>query len=201
MQRRAAQIVTGTFRTTAGDAVDIEAHLRPPAQQLEQTALESTCASGQAPLYEDMASSRGNSKDPSPLDQFSTILENKYYIQLERMEKRQPHVVLYQNWENAKHGRELFQVGVRPGNGTLTTHLGTHRAISAVFTEMRTGKIGLRVYLHAINKADTDQCQCGHGRQTVRHVILGCRNWMDELHRMWAGKLHAGTSSAFFVAR
>ncbi|KAM3551717.1 hypothetical protein ARSEF4850_007729 [Beauveria asiatica] len=65
------------------------------------------------------------------------------------------------SWEMAKHGRELFRLGV---------------------------KIGLGAYLHAINKADTGKCQCGYGPQTVRHILLECRNWTEERQQMWAGR-------------
>lgn len=92
IQRRAAPIITGAYRTTAGPAVDVEVHLLPVPQQLDTKHARSDHANRNN-AYAAMALCQDDNRIPSPLDRFSSILERKYSIQLDQLEKGQPRVV------------------------------------------------------------------------------------------------------------
>jgi hypothetical protein len=73
IQRRITQIITRAFRTTAAAALNVEAHLLSPQQQLEQTALEAVMRIRTTLLYGKMTSENNNK---SPLNQLSSVLKS-----------------------------------------------------------------------------------------------------------------------------
>jgi hypothetical protein len=51
---------------------------------------------------------------------------------------------------------------------------GLPKAMNAVMTQVRTGKIRLKSYQYGIRAEETRDCGCGQDLQTVRHVICEC---------------------------
>ena len=59
------------------------------------------------------------------------------------------------------------------------------RAESSVIVQARTGKIGLRSYLHSIGAEDTRNCPCGEGAKPVQQILLCCPEFEELRETMW----------------
>ena len=70
-----------------------------------------------------------------------------------------------------------------------------------MLTQIRTGKIGLRSFLHYrhVPTAPTPICSCGDGHETPRHIVLYCRLEAEgrERLRRWLGPRVLRTSRDF----
>ena len=80
-------------------------------------------------------------------------------------------------WSKAQHGGPVRVLNPEPTKETVQSHKGLTKAESAVWVQLRTGKIALRKYLYDIGRADSpkcDRCNVYGSSQTVRHVLLEC---------------------------
>ena len=87
-------------------------------------------------------------------------------------------------WSAGGTGGALRRILPDIGKRSLDLYKGTTKALSAIIVQMRTGKIALKAYLHAINRAPDRLCSCGQP-QTVKHVLLECPNFSNLRHRIW----------------
>jgi len=97
---------------------------------------------------------------------------------------------VYSDWEAQWRGEKVGSITQKlievPTKAALRLHVGLHRALSSALIQLRTGKIGLRDYLHSIKRADSGECLCGWGRQTIKHVLTECPIYQrTRLNTIW----------------
>jgi hypothetical protein len=80
----------------------------------------------------------------------------------------------------------------------LAKHIGLRKHESSLLVQIRTGKVGLRAFLHSRRVPDVTSpgCQCGAGRETALHILTECRD--TEAQR---ADLRAALGSAAFGNR
>jgi len=55
-----------------------------------------------------------------------------------------------------------------------------NRNTCAKTIQMRTGHCGLNKYLHRFGIADSPNCECGCGQETVEHFLLECPLFIEQ---------------------
>ena len=75
------------------------------------------------------------------------------------------------------------QIKRPPDPAILQLHTSLRKAESSVLIHLRTGRIGLGYFLRKVRVPgyESDQCRCGTGQETPRHVLLYCLD--EEEHR------------------
>ena len=79
-----------------------------------------------------------------------------------------------ENWKTKKHERTTSKLIHEPSASVLHKFNAMSQADSSVILQARTGKIGLRSYLHSIGAEDSRNCPCGEEAQSVQHILLCC---------------------------
>ena len=74
-----------------------------------------------------------------------------------------------------KYSREVD--AALPGKHTRTLYDTLKRIEARTLAQLRTGMARLNGYLHQIGAAESDQCECGQARETVKHFLFRCTKW------------------------
>lgn len=81
-----------------------------------------------------------------------------------------------------RYSKQLDQA--LPANHVRNIYDHLKRGEAQIIAQLRTGKCRLNSYLHSINAADSEQCQWCQRRETVRHFLVECQQWMSAMeHR------------------
>ena len=71
-----------------------------------------------------------------------------------------------------------------PGNHTKALYNALAHEEATHLVQLRTGMARLNEYLFRIRAVESDQCECGAAKETVRHFLFRCTKW-DSLRRKW----------------
>ena len=98
-----------------------------------------------------------------------------------------------------KVGKHSKKVDIAlPGKHTRQLYDRLSWKEASVLAQLRTGMARLNIYLHRIEAAPTDQCECGQARETVEHFLFRCRKWTTHRTEMLqCTNTHRGNISFF----
>lgn len=64
-----------------------------------------------------------------------------------------------------------------PGKHTKELYDILNKKEAGILAQLRTGMARINGYLHGIGVSDTDQCECGAAKESVKHFLFLCARW------------------------
>lgn len=72
----------------------------------------------------------------------------------------------------------------------------THKRLAQRYYQFKTGHTPIGAYLHQIKARDSPTCLgCSRGTETVRHLLISCRQWRHQRGKFYAGLAEAGVET------
>ena len=67
-----------------------------------------------------------------------------------------------------------------PGKHTRDLYDQLDRKEADTFVQLRTGRARLNGYLHKIEAAESEKCDCGQAVETIEHFLFRCKKWTEQ---------------------
>jgi hypothetical protein len=74
-----------------------------------------------------------------------------------------------------KHSKDVD--AALPGKHTKSIYDSLNKKEAGILAQLRTGIARINSYLHRIGVSDTEQCDCGAAKETVKHFLFLCARW------------------------
>ena len=101
------------------------------------------------------------------------------------------------NWLAKMLAKRVQRVGqaYKPPRGWKLDPMvaNTHKRLAQRYYQFKTGHTPIGAYLHLIKARDSPSCLgCSRGTETVRHLLISCRQWRHQREEFYAGLAEAG---------
>lgn len=86
-----------------------------------------------------------------------------------------------EQWDASPRSKKYGYIeATPPGGWILKMYKDLPRRSASIITQLRTGHIGLRYFLHRIHAVDSPLCRKCGVPETIQHFILNCRRYCEQ---------------------
>lgn len=179
---KAIERVKGVIRARLSPIIPKAGHPPTPSERRASTLNEILRGGADVLRSSPQRSKRGAPYPPPPLQS----IEAYHFAQWEKrweVYKRQLH-----------EARMTAAQAASLSKATARLRGGLKRAESSLALQIRTETIGLKSYLYGrgVPGVDSPRCDCGHQKQTAKHIVVFCPKWTGLRQRIFVTELSAG---------